>query len=74
MRAKFEALETAGGKSAVKKAIEKKQKKVNQKEKKRRPFSVESGRGGSGGDSRSRKRSRDGLSEGRIANKRQRFS
>ncbi|KAH9950390.1 hypothetical protein B0H21DRAFT_723245 [Amylocystis lapponica] len=38
LRAKFEALAAAGGKGAVKKAIEKKQKKVGQKEKKQRPF------------------------------------
>ena len=37
-RAKFEALAEAGGSRAVKKAIEKKQKKVAQKEKKKRPF------------------------------------
>ena len=38
MRAKFDALAESGGRSAVKKAIEKKQKKVAQKEKKKRPF------------------------------------
>lgn len=37
-RAKFEALAESGGRGAVRKAIEKKQKKVNQKEKKKRPF------------------------------------
>ncbi|KAI0348578.1 DUF947-domain-containing protein [Trametopsis cervina] len=37
-RAKFEALAESGGRGAVRKAIEKKQKKVDQKEKKRRPF------------------------------------
>jgi ribosomal RNA-processing protein 36 len=37
VRARFEALAT-GGKMAVKKAIEKKQKKISQKEKKSRPF------------------------------------
>ncbi|GJE86175.1 DUF947 domain-containing protein [Phanerochaete sordida] len=37
-RAKFEALAEQGGRGAVRKAIEKKQKKTNQKEKKRRPF------------------------------------
>ena len=37
-RARYDALAEAGGKRAVKKAIEKKQKKVSQKEKKRRPF------------------------------------
>ena len=38
VRAKFEALAESGGRGAVRKAIEKKQKKVSQKEKKRRPF------------------------------------
>jgi len=37
VRARYEAL-AAGGKGAVKKAIEKKQKKISQKEKKSRPF------------------------------------
>ena len=37
-RAKFEALAESGGRGAVKKAIEKKQKKINQKEKKKRPY------------------------------------
>lgn len=37
-RAKFEALAESGGCGAVRKAIEKKQKKVNQKEKKKRPY------------------------------------
>ena len=37
-RAKFESLAESGGRGAVRKAIERKQKKVNQKEKKRRPF------------------------------------
>ena len=37
-KAKFEALAESGGRSAVRKAIEKKQKKVAQKEKKKRPF------------------------------------
>jgi ribosomal RNA-processing protein 36 len=37
VRARFEAL-AAGGDRAVKKAIEKKQKKISQKEKKSRPF------------------------------------
>ncbi|KAI0695181.1 hypothetical protein BC835DRAFT_984863 [Cytidiella melzeri] len=47
-RAKFEALAEAGGRSAVRKAIEKKQKKVNQKEKKRRPFVPGEARGQNG--------------------------
>ncbi|PSS37671.1 hypothetical protein PHLCEN_2v495 [Hermanssonia centrifuga] len=38
VRAKFDALASSGGRTAVKRAIEKKQLKVNQKEKKRRPF------------------------------------
>lgn len=37
-RARYEALASEGGKRAVKKAIEKKQKKISQKEKKSRPF------------------------------------
>lgn len=38
MRARYDDLAAAGGKGAVKKAIEKKQKKISQKEKKSRPF------------------------------------
>ena len=38
MRAKYEALAASGGRGAVKKAIDKRQKKANQKEKKKRPF------------------------------------
>lgn len=38
VRARFDALAASGGKGAVKKAIEKKQKKIAQKEKKSRPF------------------------------------
>lgn len=37
-KAKYDALATEGGKRAVKKAIEKKMKKIGQKEKKSRPF------------------------------------
>lgn len=37
-RARYEALSAAGGRQAVKKAIEKKQKKISQKEKRSRPF------------------------------------
>ena len=40
LRAKYDALSATGGKTAVRKAIEKKQKKVNQKEKKKRPFAT----------------------------------
>ncbi|KAG6842241.1 hypothetical protein C0991_000211 [Blastosporella zonata] len=38
MKARYEALAAEGGKRAVKKVIEKKQKKIEQKEKKSRPF------------------------------------
>ncbi|KAF7306896.1 hypothetical protein MIND_00482100 [Mycena indigotica] len=38
MRARYEALASEGGSRAVKKAIEKKQRKIGQKEKKSRPF------------------------------------
>lgn len=38
VRARYDALANEGGKRAVKKAIDKKQKKVSQKEKKARPF------------------------------------
>jgi ribosomal RNA-processing protein 36 len=41
VRARYDALAATGGKSAVKKAIEKKQKKITQKEKKSRPFARE---------------------------------
>ncbi|KAH7921317.1 DUF947-domain-containing protein [Leucogyrophana mollusca] len=37
-KARYEAIANAGGKRAVKKAIEKKEKKISQKEKKSRPF------------------------------------
>ena len=60
LRAKYDALAAAGGKGAVRKAIEKKQKKVNQKEKKKRPFATgqpSSTRGGPAGEEgRPRKR------------------
>ncbi|KAJ7487561.1 hypothetical protein B0H11DRAFT_2013865 [Mycena galericulata] len=43
VRARYDALAAEGGKRAVKKAIEKKQKKLGQKEKKSRPFAKGSG-------------------------------
>ncbi|KAJ3532522.1 hypothetical protein NM688_g7407 [Phlebia brevispora] len=63
-RARYDALAESGGKRAVKKAIEKKQKKVSQKEKKRRPFAPD-GAGkrqptGQGDNSRPTKRQRFG--------------
>jgi ribosomal RNA-processing protein 36 len=38
MKARYEDIASSGGKRAVKKAIDKKQKKISQKEKKSRPF------------------------------------
>ena len=38
MQARYKALAAEGGKRAVKKAIEKRQKKIGQKEKKSRPY------------------------------------
>lgn len=66
VRARYDALAAAGGKRAVKKAIEKKQKKIGQKEKKSRPFA----RGQGGGDERPRKRSFDGEEGGRSEKRR----
>ncbi|KAJ7634264.1 hypothetical protein DFH06DRAFT_1284458 [Mycena polygramma] len=43
VRARYDALAAEGGKRAVKKAIEKKQKKIGQKEKKSRPFAKSGG-------------------------------
>ncbi|KAI0788468.1 hypothetical protein C8Q75DRAFT_823966 [Abortiporus biennis] len=67
-RAKFDALAASGGRGAVKKAIEKKQKKISQKEKKKRPFPASS-QGSSG--QRSWGAGHD--AERPRANKRQRF-
>lgn len=68
MKAKYDALAASGGRRAVKKAMEKKQKRVSQKEKKKRPFAPGRGEGGSsfaknlgddgGSGSRPRKRQR----------------
>ena len=59
VKAKFEALAESGGRSAVRKAIEKKQKKVGQKEKKRRPYAPgEKRQGGRTQESRPNKRQR----------------
>lgn len=44
MEARYEALAEEGGKRAVKKAIEKRQKKIGQREKRRRPQIREEGR------------------------------
>lgn len=48
VRAKYEALAASGGRRAVKKAMDKKQKRVAQKEKKKRPFAPGHGRGEGG--------------------------
>ncbi|TXT12841.1 hypothetical protein VHUM_01242 [Vanrija humicola] len=61
LKAKFDSLEEKGGKGAVKKAMDKKMKKVAAKEKKSRPFKA--GGGGGGG--------REGAGEG---NKRRRVA
>ncbi|KZV77073.1 DUF947-domain-containing protein [Peniophora sp. CONT] len=53
LKARYEAMAAEGGKRAVKKAIEKKQKKISQKETKSRPFA----RGSVGGPSTGSKRS-----------------
>jgi ribosomal RNA-processing protein 36 len=50
LKARFEALQAEGGKRAIKKAIEKKQKKVAGKEKKSRPFAKGAFGGGGGED------------------------
>jgi ribosomal RNA-processing protein 36 len=65
LKARFQALEQEGGKRKVKKAIEKKQKKIAGKEKKSRPFArgqggAGTGAGGGGGDGGDRKRRRVG--------------
>ncbi|WVQ96029.1 hypothetical protein IAU59_003129 [Kwoniella sp. CBS 9459] len=65
LKARFQALEKTGGKNAVKKAMEKKRRKVAIKEKKSRPFAKGdpaaggaggSGSGGGGGGQRQRQR------------------
>ncbi|KAJ8495620.1 hypothetical protein ONZ51_g1614 [Trametes cubensis] len=43
LRAKYDALAASGGRGAVRKAIEKKQKKVSQKEKKKKPRGLDAG-------------------------------
>ncbi|WWC95793.1 hypothetical protein V866_002659 [Kwoniella sp. B9012] len=58
LKSKFESLEAQGGKSAVKKAMEKKRKKIASKEKKSRPFAKGSGGGGGVGEGGARKRQR----------------
>lgn len=68
-KARFEALSSEGGHRAVKKAIDKKQKKIGQKEKKSRPYA----RGAGLEESGSQRRAVPARSFG-GPNKRQRFS
>lgn len=50
VKARYDALAESGGTGAVRKAIEKKQKKIDQKEKKKRPFTAPlEGKGTDGG-------------------------
>ncbi|KAK7468853.1 rRNA biogenesis protein rrp36 [Stygiomarasmius scandens] len=62
MKARYDAIAQNGGQSAVKKAIEKRRKKVSQKEKKSRPFAKDDARSGkrpldtSGGPSEKRRK------------------
>ena len=60
LKARFEALQEKGGKTAVKKAIEKKRKKISSKEKKSRPFAKgEKGEGAGYQDESGLKRRRE---------------
>ncbi|TFK57130.1 DUF947-domain-containing protein [Heliocybe sulcata] len=52
MKARYEALASSGGSLAVKKAIEKKQRKISQKEKKSRPFPSRRAEGDNPGNKR----------------------
>ncbi|KAI5983476.1 hypothetical protein EDD15DRAFT_2512213 [Pisolithus albus] len=57
-KARYDAIAASGGSQAVKKAIEKKQKKISQKEKKSRPFAKGAfGQGPAGANTPGRKRS-----------------
>ncbi|OCF35205.1 rRNA biogenesis protein RRP36 [Kwoniella heveanensis BCC8398] len=58
LKARFQALEKTGGKNAVKKAMEKKRRKVAVKEKKSRPFAKGDSGAGVGGSGGERKRQR----------------
>jgi ribosomal RNA-processing protein 36 len=71
LKARYDAMAAEGGKRAVKKAIQKKQKKISQKETKSRPFARGSAQAG---DSDSNKRPRDSVDRGHNSNKRRRVS
>ncbi|WVW86961.1 hypothetical protein I302_109017 [Kwoniella bestiolae CBS 10118] len=58
LKSKFESLEAKGGKTAVKKAMEKKRKKIASREKKSRPFAPGGGGGGGTSEGGARKRQR----------------
>jgi len=66
MKARYEALAKEGGQRAVKKAIEKKQKKVSQKEKRSRPYAK-------GEDGTGRKRGADAAVDSGWPNKRRKL-
>ena len=57
-KARYDALASSGGDRAVKRAIEKKQKKIGQKEKKSRPFGKRKAGHSEGGEDRFNKRRR----------------
>lgn len=57
VKARYEMLATAGGQRAVKKAIDKRQKKISQKEKRSRPY-LSRNLGGEGSEERPAKRLR----------------
>lgn len=66
MKARYEEIASTGGKRAVKKAIEKKQKKISRKEKKSRPFTASrSGDNAGGGQKRPAQFAEDGASKRR---------
>lgn len=72
-RARLDVIAKEGGKKAVKKAIEKKQRKIGQKEKKSRPF-AKSDSGWSGAGQTGRKRPREGDSSQPSTRKRPRVT
>jgi len=72
MKARYEEIASTGGKRAVKKAIEKKQKKISQKEKKSRPFPA--GQSGDGAGGSQKRPARFAFAEERSnASKRRKF-
>lgn len=74
VKAKYDALAASGGRRAVKKAMDKKQKKVSQKEKKKRPFGPGQGGRGEGTSSNAKRYGGDFGGDGSQARKRQRVA